>query len=1089
VCCQKDTIPYHSTLLNFITVRIQIEIEIIHTVMTANQGSLRNNNQDERSMEKAPSLEAVHVEEPVVEGGEEEIQRMSPPSSQQQQQQQDQESMAAREYGPQFLQMKTTETPLLQQQSLQHPLLAASSVPAATSKLQQQLQAPSVLVDTIAVKSHDANEWYSSWKKNLQELIYERPAEEAILEKVFAIEESNNHEANRSISAMNGCHISNSPRNSSNNINNHKHFTLIKGPRGSGKTRLVRSVWKKTQANAAFSGGGGGGKGGGYLITGKFDSSHQLLAPYQAYLSAITEFCHLLWQQGGPAVVQTVGAAVHQALGNEVSVLTSMIPALTRILDAAAAATGTPSCATTKSLCNKETEQGHQCSSTGHDSGSGTCSSSATKRFACAFQVLLRVLARSLSHQQQPFVLLLDDLQYADQCSLDLLVLIVTDSRNCNSGLLVVGTHDVDDDASSPSDSSYLAAKLLEIQDFRNVAMVNICLKNLEKEQVEQVLSDALDLDDASTCDRLATMVYDKTRGNQFYTYAYLCRLVEQGRLVRNQVTGSWTWNDEQYSTMRNSLPACNIHAFLNEQWRNYPVELMDVLKVSACFGARIQEQLVSFVLGYPVDKQLKQAEKRGIIFYDKEYDGYVFVHDLVQDAIDELTPDEDRELFHLEVGRRLWRRLGSVQLDRNIYIVLSQVAIATLCLHAGNKAAESSSFRIACVYLTFGIDLLTGVSWRDQYDLLLTLHNSAAEMLMYSANFERMNEVVDNVIRHARVYEDKIQAYSTRIWALGVTDRQHECSDLGVEVLKHLGVHFPRCLCRAQAYAEWKKVRKLLRGKINEQLLRLPPLQDKRIAQILRILQFIQLHVLVAKPKFVPFVWLKSIKLTLENGISVLAPLAFCSYAALCVTFNRPEEAFRFADLALIMLNRMEVIEYLPRVYVSIYGYIYGYKKDLRASLEPLLTAQCVGHQTGDLEYASVAASMYFVNALESGHSLQVILKEALRYRSRMISSGQKTILRITEPHLEFIRRLTASPGEAFDFDKAVKEATQLGTMKRESGRVIVWRRDVARCFIPFYENDSLHRLLTLLSFACACIGSHPVPSPMAHAIGVLIR
>jgi predicted ATPase len=295
------------------------------------------------------------------------------------------------------------------------------------------------------------------------------------------------------------------------------------------------------------------------------------------------------------------------------------------------------------------------------------------------------------------------------------------------------------------------------------------------------------------------------------------------------------------------------------------------------------------------------------------------------------------------------------------------------------------------------------------------------------------MDEVVDSVIRHARVYEDKIQVYSTRIWALGVTDRQQECADLGVEVLKRLGVTFPRCLCLPKAYSEWKQVRKLLRGKTNEQLLRLPPLQDKRIAQILRILQFIQLHVLVARPKFAPFVLLKSIKLTLENGISVLAPLAFCSYAVLCGSFNRSGDAFRYSELALLMLKRMEVVEYLPRVYVMAYGFINGYKKDLRASLEPLLTAQCVGHQTGDLEYASVAASMYFINAVESGHSLQVILREALRYRSRMISSGQKTILRITEPHLEFVRCLIGAPGEALDFDKAIDEAKQRGAMKGE--------------------------------------------------------
>jgi predicted ATPase len=665
----------------------------------------------------------------------------------------------------------------------------------------------------------------------------------------------------------------------------------------------------------------------------------------------------------------------------------------------------------------------------------------------------------------------LDGLQYANQCSLDLLLMIVTDVRN--SGLLVVGTCDSDHDdeeeektvlssltlnSSSSSSSSYLSAKLLEIADGENVTIVNISLSNLDKGQVHELLVETLDLDNAVACDRLSTIVHDQTCGNQFYTYVYLCRLVDHGILFRNEMTGTWTWDDEWqhslYSKMKTS--SYSIQVFLEEQMRKYPVELMDVLKVASCFGSRIQKQPISLVLGYSVDRQLKKAEARGIIFYEKECHGYFFVHDLVQYAVDELTLEQDRELFHVEVGRRLWRKLGSQQLDRHIFLVLSQmhlgrrlisrekelVAIATLCLHAGNKAAASSSFRIACVYLTFGIDLLTGVSWRDQYDLLLALHNSAAEMLSYSANFERMDEVIDVVIRHARVYDDKIQVYSTRIWALGVTDRQQECAILGVEVLKQLGVHFPGCLCQTQAYFEWKKVRKLLQGKSDEQLLRLPPLQNERTAQILRILEFIGLHMAVAMPNFAPFVLLKSIRLTLENGISILAPLAFSNYAGLCVTFNRPDDAFHYAELALLMLKRMEAVEYLPRVYVMVYGFINSYKTDPRASLDPLLTAQCVGHQTGDVEYASVAASMYLVNAVGLGHSLQAVWKEALQYRTRMTASGQKSLLRMTDPHVEFVRRLTGAPGEALDFDKAIEEATQLGAVKSAYSVLIVEQR-----------------------------------------------
>jgi predicted ATPase len=900
---------------------------------------------------------------------------------------QPQASTTAREDGPLFLQMKTTTTTgttvlvgmssigvdelpnimVEKQQPLIKPVVVSNdkNVPLSNLPPPQQQQQPNRVIKTSASSSAATTStngdsaadqhWYAAWKKNLQECIHQRPAEEAVLEKLYEenlLQMNTNHPKSSGSSSSagnsNGCIVSSSltGNNNNNSKSTNKHFTLIRGPRGSGKTRLARSVLQKKMSKAttsdASSSTNNAGAQAGILVTGKFDASNQLLAPYQAYISAISDYCNFVWQRGCPAAV---AVAIHQTLGNEVSVLTNMIPALSRILDHAATST-----TTNKATCQQKLQKAP---------GSCTTSSNsvAMKRFLCAFQVLLGVLARL-----QPLVLLLDGLQYADECSLDLLVMIVTNARCENSGLLVIATiddDDADDDygvagandenvlssSSSPMCSSYLSAKLAEIKDGGNVTIVNIGLKKLENERVQQLLSETLEWDDNETvCNGLTSTVYDQTRGNPFFTYAFICRLVEQGLLVRNQVTGCWTLNGEEHSSltslsaMRNTssssaaaAAAYNIQVFLGEQLRKYPIELLDVLKVASCFGSRIQEQLVSFVLGYPVDKHLIQAEKHGIIFYEKECDGYFFVHDIVQDAVDELTPEQDRELFHLEVGRRLWRKLDSGSLDRNIYVVLSQmrlgrrlisrekelVAIATLCLHAGNKAAESSSFRIACVYLTFGIDLLTGVSWRDQYDLLLALHNTSAEMLMYSGKFSQMDEVVDAVIRHARVYEDKIEVYSTRIWALGVTDRQQECADLGVEVLKRLGVRIPRCHCLP--YVEWKRVRKLLHGKSDEQLLRLPPLQDKRIAQILRILQFIQLHVLVARPKFAPFVLLESIKLTLQHGISALAPLAFCSYSVLCIQFNQADDSLRYSELALLMLKRMDVVEYLVSVAIPL--------------------------------------------------------------------------------------------------------------------------------------------------------------------------
>jgi predicted ATPase len=143
------------------------------------------------------------------------------------------------------------------------------------------------------------------------------------------------------------------------------------------------------------------------------------------------------------------------------------------------------------------------------------------------------------------------------------------------------------------------------------------------------------------------------------------------------------------------------------------------------------------------------------------------------------LIPEANRELFHLEIGRRLCRRLSKTALDQNIFVVLSQMIVGrrlttrsterysvALCLHAGRKAAKLSNFRVALIYLKFGIELLGDRGWRDAYDLSLTFNNAVAEMEMCATNFEGMELVIESIICHARCSDDKIQARTTQLYA-----------------------------------------------------------------------------------------------------------------------------------------------------------------------------------------------------------------------------------------------------------------------------------------------------------------------------------
>jgi predicted ATPase len=332
------------------------------------------------------------------------------------------------------------------------------------------------------------------------------------------------------------------------------------------------------------------------------------------------------------------------------------------------------------------------------------------------------------------------------------------------------------------------------------------------------------------------------------------------------QGTGTlWTWriNDIQSAVMGhyNDSEISSSKYYVSDNLGRLPREMIDLLEVCACFGcSHMEDTLIEYILDYPVDIMLSEAVDMGIL-HTLDFDVgsqqgkmYSFEHDSIQMAAYNLIPEANRELFHLEIGRRLWRRLSKTALDQNVFVVLSQMivgrrlitrsterySVASLCLHAGRKAAKLSNFRVALIYLKFGIELLGDSGWRDEYDLSLTLNNAAAEMEMCATNFEGMELVIESIICHARCSDDKVQARTTQLYARCVSDRQQKGLDLATQLLSDLGTPLPRSICKFTLRTELQSIRKMLKRKSNEYLKRLPIIDDENVLASLQILNLV---------------------------------------------------------------------------------------------------------------------------------------------------------------------------------------------------------------------------------------------------------
>ncbi len=650
-------------------------------------------------------------------------------------------------------------------------------------------------------------------------------------------------------------------------------FILISGPCGSGKTQLAKTLSKAVHGD------------GGMLLTGKFDPLRKP-EPYKAFVGAFTEYASLISQN--QQKLDSARDAILAAVGDGAGVITNMIPALEGVIGRRRVA--------------KMNKRG------------------AISSFVFVFQMFVK----ALGSPEHPLVIVLEDMQWSDPCSLDLLTSLITDVDN--KGAVFIGTCE----ENLPSDSP-LSSMLRKLEDTCGVKIVNIQLENFSSYEVQQILSHELQLPQDQISE-LAEVMLAQTNGNLFYLTEFAQWLEEEQLLKYDQSLMQWKWDKEEILL---TISCSCVGDFLIDKLERLPPIVREVLTVASCLDSVLDEELLRVILDFDVRPSLEIAAEHGFLVADGRQQTFSFAHDVMQSAAYAKIPLNNRNAFHLTIGRKMRMGLDPSELEKHIFTVVGQfclsadiiqeeeerVEVATLCLHAGRMAAKSSTFRMASVYLKCGIQLLGPDCWREQYDLSLQLHNAAAEMALCTASYSEMDDLLNAVFKNIHVFQDRMQAYATRIFSLGVRDMQQQAIAEGQDVLKQLGERIPEHLYTTRLLREMARVRKLVRGKSDAMLMRLDSLNDPTKLAALQILDLMFLSSLIARPTFVPFIILKMMKLTLQHGLSPWSANSFALYGILCCKVGNVDEAFRFGQLALQLLEQSQRREFLPRVYAAVYG------------------------------------------------------------------------------------------------------------------------------------------------------------------------
>src|SRR5579864_1969841 len=285
--------------------------------------------------------------------------------------------------------------------------------------------------------------------------------------------------------------------------------------------------------------------------------------------------------------------------------------------------------------------------------------SEAQRRFQLVFRRFIGVFARP----EHPLALFLDDLQWLDAATLDLLEDLLT--RDDLRRLLLIGAYrDNEVSATHP-----LMRKLDAIRQ-AGATVQDIVLTPLTRDDLHQMLRDSLHCEPERAA-LLADLIHEKTTGNPFFAIQFISTLSEEGLLSFDYDEGRWLWD---LLRIHAKGFTDNVVELMVGKLSRLPVETQNALKQLACLGNSAEFGMLRMLYqdsNEEMHAQLWEGVRAGLIF--RSEDSYRFLHDRVQEAAYSLIPQELRNEAHLRIGRLLFARNPREKREDRIFEIVNQ--------------------------------------------------------------------------------------------------------------------------------------------------------------------------------------------------------------------------------------------------------------------------------------------------------------------------------------------------------------------------------------------------------------------------------
>lgn len=796
----------------------------------------------------------------------------------------------------------------------------------------------------------------------------------------------------------------------SNICNGQFEVLLIKGLSGTGKTALIQNTFTTLTYTK------------GFFISGKFDQ-YVMNVPYLPFVQAFAQMIHYILSESKEKI-EGWRKLLKSILGNNSGIIATMIPEIELILGPQ------------KIIEDFDIEK-------------------VRRRFERVFIKFLQAFAT----KEHPMVFFLDDLQWVDEASLNLIKVIVSDTNN--QYLLLIGSYREEE-----VPKEHKVASLINKLTLKNIVIKELTLTNLNLSSTYDMIRSYLDCF-PNSIKKIADEVFLKTFGNPFYIEQILALLKKEkvvlfehehfdidkaldfiNKIEQNHTILDMIFERIQRVLKKNiyliKLVACIGHSF---DLQLFAIIIQDTLLVAANNLKELVDE--SLLLPMSSDKEIITVQQYVDRIKKNELDNihYEFIHDKIHEVAYDLLREDEKKEIHLEIGRKLVNDLTEDEIKKNIFRIIShmnyglshivdneeKVELAKLNYMAGVKAKNTSALHSAEQFFEIGLKVLI----KDNNQLAFNLHYELYQCKFLNGKLDEAHRIFGILLKRSTNNIEKSRVYILNSILLSCVSHYQEAIQAGIKALSYVDIslkdkHYNRQLLKEILKSFW-----LFRNNRLKQLHDLPAAKSEKTLLALRTMVQLAPAANLYNEDLFALIILKMANIAAYEK-SKYSPIGFAGFALFSGSiFGNYKKGKIVEQLTLELCEQYDDQVLSCMTYFIVGTFITHWTSHGRVSLQYAYEAFNNGMESGEFFFTGYSMTTILEMKYVLGKSMEIIQNDCLEFYNYAVSMDFDIVLDLINMFNQFTNILKS---DTISIDRYISEDLEEKLIEKDSSEIMTY-------------------------------------------------